>query len=93
MKYVLVSLLTLGSGALCLMFLTLLLAGSPNSSPAQLARIKGWMLAATAVGAIGIGGAVWATVAGKPGLGSCFGAAPGVLCLAAFIYLYKTEGP
>ncbi|HYD02151.1 MAG TPA: hypothetical protein VEB22_13070 [Phycisphaerales bacterium] len=93
MKYVLASVLTLGGAALCVMLLSLLLAGSPNSSPAQLARIKGWMLATVLVGLLGATGAVWAMAIGRPGLGAYAGAAPAAFCIAAFVYLYTAASP
>jgi hypothetical protein len=75
-----------------LMVVGLLLAGSPNSSPEQFLRIKRLMLGMALVGLGGLSGAVWAMVAGRPGLAGVIGVAPAALGIGLLVYLFATEG-
>ena len=54
----------------------LMLAGTPNATPATLARIR-WLVGATAlVGVAALAGSVWAFARGRLGLSSAIGIVP-----------------
>ncbi len=72
--------------------LVLLLAGSPNSSPQQLATIKSWMIATGVVGVLGLVGAVWLMIVRRPMPAAAVGGAPALFCIIAFIIMLCTQG-
>jgi len=75
-----------GGGASLLM-LVLLLAGSPNSKPEQLAEIKRFMFAVALVAMLGLTGGGWALYAGRPALAAALGIAPLVFVIVLFVVL------
>jgi hypothetical protein len=93
MWYALSILGTVAGLVVTVLVLTLLLAGSPNSSPEQLLRIKRLMLGTALVGLGGLIGAVWAMVVGRPALAGAIGAAPAAAGIGLLVYLFATEGP
>jgi hypothetical protein len=70
---------------------SLLMAGGANAKPAQITQIKVLMLVSSLLALCGIGGAVWAMVAGRPLTGAWIGAVPGVFCVIVVIVMIKTE--
>ena len=80
------------SAGATLMMLVLLLAGSPNSSPQQLAQIKWMMLGVAALGLLGLVGAIVAMVMGKHWPAAGIGIAPAVGVVVLFIVLLQTSG-
>ena len=83
---------TFAGAAASLVMIVLLLAGSPNSSPQQLAQIK-WMMIGVALMALaGIVGAIWAMVLGRHLLASGIGIAPALGVVALFTVLLATTG-
>jgi hypothetical protein len=92
MSLTLTILAAIASTGVTAMMLVLLLAGSPNSSPEQLAHIRMLMLLAAGVWLAGLVGAVWSHAVGRHGLAAGLGAAPTVFCIALFTYLFATSG-
>jgi len=80
-----------GMGATLLM-LVLLLAGSPNSTPAQLSQIKWLMLSVAVVGLIGTVAAIWSMCVHRHGLGAAIGFAPALFVVILFVILWNTQG-
>ena len=80
-----------GIGATLLM-LILLLAGSPNSTPAQLSQIKWLMLSVAFFGLFGVVAAVWSMCIHRYSLAAAFGFAPVLFVVILFIILLKTQG-
>lgn len=79
-----------GLGA-TLMMVALLVAGMPNGSPAQLARIKMLMLGMALCGLIGLVGSIWAMVAGRHWLAAGIGVAPAAVAIGMFSVLLVVE--
>jgi len=75
-----------GVGA-TLTMIVLLLAGSPNSTPAQMTQIKMLMLGMAVCGLVCVVGAIWAMVAGRHGLAAGVGIGPMVVAIVMFIVL------
>lgn len=80
----------MGVGASVLM-LVLLLASTPNSSPQQLAQIRGWMLAIGVLAAMSLVGSVWALIVKKPLPAAGVGALPLLFCVVSFIVLWRSQ--
>lgn len=91
MAWIFAVLSAVAGGLATLTMLVMLMAGGANSSPAQITQIKWMMIGVALVGVIGLGGAVWAMIAGKPWLGAGLGIAPAVVVIAMIVVLVKLE--
>jgi hypothetical protein len=90
--YWILAVLSTAAGAIAsLLMAGLLLAGSPNSSPAQWSFIKWSMLWIGVVGLIGLAGAIWAMVESRPGLAAIIGAVPTAFTITLFTVLIVLE--
>lgn len=82
-----------GIGALgTLMALVMLLAGGANSTPAQLASIKRWMLAWGVIGACSLIGCVWLLQTRRPLTAAGVGVFPMLAVIAVFLWIEFTKG-
>jgi hypothetical protein len=90
MTYVL-ALLATGCGIFAsVMLLTLLLAGSPNSKPEQLAQIKAWMLTILIVTLLSVAAAACLMVFGRPWHAVGVGSFPIAFNAVAFVIMLRT---
>jgi hypothetical protein len=72
--------------------LVLIIAGSPNSSDAQLASLKRWAIGWIVLGLCSIVGAIWAIQSRRMLLGAGIGGFPCLAALACLIYIQNTKG-
>lgn len=91
MKLALALLASAGGVFATLTMLTLLLAGSPNSSPQQLAEIKAYMWATGIVGLGGLAFAIWGMTKGRHAFAAWAGAAPIAFFILLFVFLLTRE--
>ena len=72
--------------------LILILAGSPNSSDAQLASLKRWAIGWIVLGLCSIVGAIWAIQSRRMLLAAGIGGFPCLAALSCLIYIQNTKG-
>lgn len=81
------------AGALAsLSLLVLVMASTANSTDAQLAAAKRWMLVIALGGAAAAGGAVWLAFHGRPWTGAAVGGLPVAGMIGLFIWVEATRG-
>jgi hypothetical protein len=91
MKTVIAVIATVGGVLASLVMTVMLIAGAPNSSPAQMAEINASMSAVGIVGLACVVGAILAGVKGRLGLAAKIGIAPLPLNILFFIVLLVLE--
>lgn len=83
----LIAILVVTCGALASLGLfTLILAGSPNSTPEMWARLKMYMLLTVIGGVSVLASAIWAIATGKPGIGAIVGGTPAVVLFGLIVW-------
>ena len=91
MSYAIAILASLASSFIALAWCILLFASMPNSSDAQFAEIRNWIIAVAVVTAGGVGCAIWLMVAKRPWLAVSLGGAPALLSLLSFLHLLRAQ--
>lgn len=81
-----------GLGASLLMTV-LLFASAPNSSAAQWAQIRNWLIAIAVVALLGLAGSGWLLIVKKPWYACGVGGFPVLFSLVALIVIWNTQKP
>lgn len=92
MGYVMAVLSTAAGCVASLSLLVLVMASGANSTDAQLAALKRWMVVITVGGLAVAGGAVWLAVHGRPWTGAAVGGLPVAGMIGLFIWVEATRG-
>jgi cytochrome c biogenesis protein CcdA len=91
MSYVLAILAAAAGAFVSFLMVVLLFASAPNSTPAQWAEIRAWLIAVALVALGGLVGAVWLSVVKRPLLGAGVGALPALFCIVSFIIILRSQ--
>lgn len=81
----------LGSIAIAVCTLVLLMAGGANSSPKQIHELKMMMLGVALVTLIGLVGVIWAFIKARYGMATAFAVLPGAACIGLVVWMWVTE--
>lgn len=92
MGYVMAAVSTAAGALASLGLLVLVMASMANSTDAQLAAAKRWMLVIAAGGVIAAAGAVWLALHGRPWTGAAVGGLPVAGMIGLFIWVEATRG-
>ena len=91
MPYAVAILASLVGGFISFLFVVLLFASTPNSTDAQLAEIRNWIIAVAAVTLVAAGGAIWLMVTKRPWIAAGLGVAPALFSIVSFVVLLRTQ--
>ena len=73
------------------LLVVLLFASAPNSTPAQWAQIKAWLIAVTLIALAGFASSIWFMLAKRPWVAAGLGGSPAVFCLISFILILRSQ--
>ncbi len=73
------------------LMIVLLFASAPNSTPAQWAQIRAWLIAVTVVAFAGCVSSIWFMVAKRPWVAAGLGGMPTVFCILSFILILRSQ--